>query len=89
MNEGRASRTAVHPVRYIRSELAVAWAAQDSDTVDEIRDDVISDLGSDDNAYAHVRTDLECVVANCSRCPARSAFFLSWSRHDCWFVRGL
>ncbi|MEU7072416.1 hypothetical protein AB0B30_31510 [Streptomyces narbonensis] len=41
-------------VRYIWSDLVDAWAAQDSDTVDEIWDDVISDLDSDYNAYAHV-----------------------------------
>ncbi|WP_435852959.1 hypothetical protein [Streptomyces vietnamensis] len=41
-------------VRYIWGDLVDAWAAQDADTVDEIWDDVISDLDSDYNAYAHV-----------------------------------
>ncbi|MFB6836200.1 hypothetical protein [Streptomyces sp. NPDC056361] len=41
-------------VRYIWGDLVDAWAAQDSDTVDEIWDDVISDLDSDYNAYAHI-----------------------------------
>ncbi|MGW6413899.1 hypothetical protein [Streptomyces sp. NPDC055055] len=41
-------------VRYIWGDLVDAWATQDADTVDEIWDDVISDLDSDYNAYAHV-----------------------------------
>ncbi|MFC9399215.1 hypothetical protein ACFTWS_39815 [Streptomyces sp. NPDC057027] len=41
-------------VRYIWGDLVDAYAAQDADTVDEIWDDVISDLDSDYNAYAHV-----------------------------------
>ncbi|MFD9612742.1 hypothetical protein ACFWWS_25600 [Streptomyces sp. NPDC059083] len=41
-------------VRYIWGDLVDAWAAQDTHTVDEIWDDVISDLDSDYNAYAHV-----------------------------------
>ncbi|MFF0561525.1 hypothetical protein [Streptomyces sp. NPDC004266] len=41
-------------VRYIWGDLVDAWASQDADTVDEIWDDVISDLDSDYNAYAHV-----------------------------------
>ncbi|MFJ7961483.1 hypothetical protein ACIQ62_34830 [Streptomyces sp. NPDC096319] len=41
-------------VRYIWADLVDAWATQDADTVDEIWDDVISDLDSDYNAYAHV-----------------------------------
>ncbi|MGW5779896.1 hypothetical protein [Streptomyces sp. NPDC003863] len=41
-------------VRYIWGDLVDAYAAQDTTTVDEIWDDVISDLDSDYNAYAHV-----------------------------------
>ncbi|MGW4748201.1 hypothetical protein ACWEPR_25700 [Streptomyces sp. NPDC004290] len=41
-------------VRYIWGDLVDAWAAQDADTVDEIWDDVISDLDSDYGAYAYV-----------------------------------
>ncbi|WP_426405226.1 hypothetical protein ACN9M0_39140 [Streptomyces sp. R-07] len=40
-------------VRYVWGDLVGAWAAQDQDTGDEIWDDVISDLDSDCNAYAH------------------------------------
>ncbi|MFF9345321.1 hypothetical protein ACF1CG_36880 [Streptomyces sp. NPDC014773] len=41
-------------VRYIWGDLVDAWASQDAATVDEIWDDVISDLDSDYNAYAYV-----------------------------------
>ncbi|MFE4660902.1 hypothetical protein ACFRFJ_29950 [Streptomyces hydrogenans] len=41
-------------VRYIWGDLVAAWAAQDADTVDEIWDDVITDLDSDYTAYAYV-----------------------------------
>ncbi|MFJ3770023.1 hypothetical protein ACIPQJ_34110 [Streptomyces sp. NPDC090082] len=41
-------------VRYIWGDLVDAWASQDADTVDEIWDDVISDLDSDYGAYAYV-----------------------------------
>ncbi|MEU6170026.1 hypothetical protein [Streptomyces tanashiensis] len=41
-------------VRYIWGDLVDAWAAHDAHTVDEIWDDVITDLDSDYNAYAHV-----------------------------------
>ncbi|MEU1226152.1 hypothetical protein [Streptomyces sp. NPDC005828] len=38
-------------VRYIWTDLVDAWAARDAHLVDEIWDDVISDLDSDYNAY--------------------------------------
>ncbi|MGW1013004.1 hypothetical protein ACWD4X_23580 [Streptomyces termitum] len=41
-------------VRYIWTDLVEAWSAQDANAVDEIWDDVISDLDSDYNAYAYV-----------------------------------
>ncbi|MFE3124016.1 hypothetical protein ACFXHD_11415 [Streptomyces hydrogenans] len=41
-------------VRYIWDDLVKAWADKNSNTVDEIWDDVISDLDSDYNAYAYV-----------------------------------
>lgn len=41
-------------VRYIWADLVTAWATRDQNLVDEIWDDVISDLDSDYNAYAHV-----------------------------------
>ncbi|MFE7598081.1 hypothetical protein [Streptomyces sp. NPDC057494] len=41
-------------VRYIWGDLVDAWAAQDAHTIDEIWDDVITDLDSDYAAYAHV-----------------------------------
>ncbi|GAA3507488.1 hypothetical protein [Streptomyces showdoensis] len=41
-------------VRYVWADLVDAWAAQDQSTVDEIWDDVISDLDSDYNAYSYV-----------------------------------
>ncbi|SEB65435.1 hypothetical protein [Streptomyces sp. TLI_105] len=41
-------------VRYIWADLVDAWAARDANLVDEIWDDVISDLDSDYNAYAYV-----------------------------------
>ncbi|MFB7867893.1 hypothetical protein [Streptomyces sp. NPDC056069] len=41
-------------VRYVWADLVDAYAAQDADTVDEIWDDVISDLDSDYNAYSYV-----------------------------------
>ncbi|MFF3606916.1 hypothetical protein [Streptomyces sp. NPDC002463] len=41
-------------VRYIWGDLVDAWAARDANLVDEIWDDVISDLDSDYNAYAYV-----------------------------------
>ncbi|MFF0479436.1 hypothetical protein [Streptomyces sp. NPDC004284] len=41
-------------VRYIWSDLVDAWATRDARLVDEIWDDVISDLDSDYNAYAYV-----------------------------------
>ncbi|MEE1813891.1 hypothetical protein PUR59_02460 [Streptomyces sp. SP18ES09] len=41
-------------VRYIWGDLVDAWASQAADTVDEIWDDVISDLDSDYGAYAYV-----------------------------------
>ncbi|MEV5975102.1 hypothetical protein [Streptomyces sp. NPDC051921] len=41
-------------VRYVWGDLVDAYAAQDADLVDEIWDDVISDLDSDYNAYAYV-----------------------------------
>ncbi|MFF3843611.1 hypothetical protein [Streptomyces sp. NPDC001930] len=41
-------------VRYIWGDLVDAWATHDAHTIDEIWDDVISDLDSDYNAYAHV-----------------------------------
>ncbi|HEY9369437.1 hypothetical protein [Streptomyces sp.] len=41
-------------VRYIWSDLVDAWADRNEDLVDEIWDDVISDLDSDYNAYAYV-----------------------------------
>uniref|UniRef100_UPI003F49707B hypothetical protein n=1 Tax=Streptomyces sp. CA-141956 TaxID=3240051 RepID=UPI003F49707B len=41
-------------VRYIWADLVDAWADQNADLVDEIWDDVISDLDSDYNAYAYV-----------------------------------
>ncbi|MFF9504634.1 hypothetical protein [Streptomyces sp. NPDC014656] len=41
-------------VRYIWTDLVDAWAKKDAHTVDEIWDDVISDLDSDYNAYAYV-----------------------------------
>ncbi|MEU8545369.1 hypothetical protein AB0C52_36135 [Streptomyces sp. NPDC048717] len=41
-------------VRYIWNDLVDAYAAQDADAIDEIWDDVITDLDSDYNAYAHV-----------------------------------
>lgn len=41
-------------VRYVWSDLVDAYATQNEDLVDEIWDDVISDLDSDYNAYAYV-----------------------------------
>ncbi|WND40578.1 hypothetical protein RI578_40520 (plasmid) [Streptomyces sp. BB1-1-1] len=41
-------------VRYLWGALVDAWAAQDEDLMDEIWDDVISDLDSDYTAYAYV-----------------------------------
>ncbi|MEU8763845.1 hypothetical protein [Streptomyces sp. NPDC048659] len=41
-------------VRYVWGDLVDAWAQQDAATVDEIWDDVISDLDSDYNAYSYV-----------------------------------
>ncbi|MEU2654964.1 hypothetical protein ABZ615_06535 [Streptomyces sp. NPDC007325] len=41
-------------VRYIWSDLVDAWARKDAGTLDEIWDDVITDLDSDYNAYAYV-----------------------------------
>ncbi|MFB7345374.1 hypothetical protein ACFCZ6_35540 [Streptomyces hydrogenans] len=41
-------------VRYIWGDLVDAWARKDAVTVDEIWDDVITDLDSDYNAYAYV-----------------------------------
>ncbi|MFE1383635.1 hypothetical protein ACFW6S_32285 [Streptomyces sp. NPDC058740] len=41
-------------VRYIWDDLVQAWAARNAALVDEIWDDVISDLDSDYNAYAYV-----------------------------------
>ncbi|GHB08635.1 hypothetical protein ACIQRS_25880 [Streptomyces termitum] len=41
-------------VRYIWSDLVTAWANKNANMVDEIWDDVISDLDSDYNAYAYV-----------------------------------
>ncbi|MFI9004646.1 hypothetical protein [Streptomyces sp. NPDC053541] len=41
-------------VRYVWSDLIDAYADQNEDLVDEIWDDVISDLDSDYNAYAYV-----------------------------------
>ncbi|MFF0559318.1 hypothetical protein ACH4ZU_09700 [Streptomyces sp. NPDC020472] len=41
-------------VRYIWADLVDAWASRDANLVDEIWDDVISDLDSDYNAYAYV-----------------------------------
>ncbi|MEV8628593.1 hypothetical protein [Streptomyces sp. NPDC051079] len=41
-------------VRYVWGDLVDAWAAQDANLVDEIWDDVISDLDSDYAAYAYV-----------------------------------
>ncbi|MEU6488675.1 hypothetical protein [Streptomyces sp. NPDC046887] len=41
-------------VRYVWDDLVDAYAAQDEDAVDEIWEDIISDLDSDWNAYAYV-----------------------------------
>ncbi|MFF0477630.1 hypothetical protein [Streptomyces sp. NPDC004284] len=41
-------------VRYIWTDLVNAWANRDQNLVDEIWDDVISDLGSAYAAYAYV-----------------------------------
>ncbi|MEY2233113.1 MULTISPECIES: hypothetical protein [Streptomyces] len=41
-------------VRYIWPDLVSAWAARDEAMVDEIWDDVITDLDSDYAAYAYV-----------------------------------
>ncbi|MEV6840994.1 hypothetical protein AB0N17_42070 [Streptomyces sp. NPDC051133] len=41
-------------VRYIWADLVDAWAAQDEGLIDEIWEDVISDLDSDYAAYAYV-----------------------------------
>ncbi|MFD4377787.1 hypothetical protein [Streptomyces sp. NPDC058486] len=41
-------------VRYVWGDLVDAWAKKDADTVDEIWDDVITDLDSDYGAYAYV-----------------------------------
>ncbi|MER7521017.1 hypothetical protein [Streptomyces sp. NPDC126499] len=41
-------------VRYIWSDLVDAWADQNADLIDEIWDDVISDLDSEYSAYAYV-----------------------------------
>ncbi|MEV6332288.1 hypothetical protein [Streptomyces sp. NPDC051909] len=41
-------------VRYVWSDLVDAWSTQNAALVDEIWDDVISDLDSDYNAYAYV-----------------------------------
>ncbi|MEV6332873.1 hypothetical protein [Streptomyces sp. NPDC051909] len=41
-------------VRYIWADLVDAWATRNESLIDEIWDDVISDLDSDYNAYAYV-----------------------------------
>ncbi|MFE2992631.1 hypothetical protein [Streptomyces sp. NPDC059262] len=41
-------------VRYVWADLVDAWAAQDENTLDEIWDDIITDLDSDYAAYAFV-----------------------------------
>ncbi|MFD5110276.1 hypothetical protein [Streptomyces cinereoruber] len=41
-------------VRYIWPDLVSAWAARDEAMVDELWDDVITDLDSDYAAYAYV-----------------------------------
>ncbi|MFD4483473.1 hypothetical protein ACFWPU_46310 [Streptomyces sp. NPDC058471] len=41
-------------VRYVWADMVDAWADQDADTMDEIWDDIISDLDSDYTAYAYV-----------------------------------
>jgi hypothetical protein len=41
-------------VRYVWEDLVDAWAAQDENTLDEIWDDIITDLDSDYAAYAYV-----------------------------------
>ncbi|MFI9122339.1 hypothetical protein ACIGW0_23585 [Streptomyces bikiniensis] len=41
-------------VRYLWGDLVKAWADKDQNGVDEIWDDVLSDLDSDYNAYAYV-----------------------------------
>lgn len=41
-------------VRYVWGDLVKAWADKDQGTVDEVWDDVLSDLDSDYNAYAYV-----------------------------------
>ncbi|GGS26905.1 hypothetical protein GCM10010252_77270 [Streptomyces aureoverticillatus] len=41
-------------VRYVWGDLVDAWAAQDTDALDEIWDDIITDLDSDYAAYAYV-----------------------------------
>lgn len=40
--------------RYIWDDLVDAWASQDADAIDEIWEDIISDLDSDWTAYAYV-----------------------------------
>ncbi|MFF1360678.1 hypothetical protein [Streptomyces sp. NPDC058297] len=41
-------------VRYVWGDLVDAWAAQDENALDEIWDDIITDLDSDYAAYAYV-----------------------------------
>ncbi|MFJ5099342.1 hypothetical protein [Streptomyces sp. NPDC088557] len=41
-------------LRYVGEDLAKAWAEQDQDGLDEIWDDVLTELDSDYNAYAYV-----------------------------------
>ncbi|MET7543148.1 hypothetical protein [Streptomyces sp. NPDC005507] len=41
-------------VRYLWSDLVDAWADQDQNAIDEIWDDIITDLDSDYAAYAYV-----------------------------------
>ncbi|MEU6664242.1 hypothetical protein [Streptomyces sp. NPDC046821] len=41
-------------VRYVWADLVDAWAAQDESTLDEIWEDIITDLDSDYAAYAYV-----------------------------------
>jgi hypothetical protein len=41
-------------VRYVWDDLVDAWARKDADLIDEVWDDVISDLDSDYAAYAYV-----------------------------------
>lgn len=41
-------------VRYVWDDLVDAWAARDENTLDEMWDDIITDLDSDYAAYAYV-----------------------------------